>query len=52
MAAVPDEGDAEGGIAIEDEVIAEPANAGAQQAVPKVAHQQSHRLGVKPALLQ
>ena len=52
MAAVPDEGDAEGGIAVENEVVAEPADAGAQQPVPEVTQQQPQRLGVKPTLLQ
>ena len=36
----PDESIPEGGIAVEQEVIAEPANGGANQAVPEMRHEE------------
>ena len=48
----PDEDSAEGGIAIEHEVIAEPGEAGAQQAVPEVLHQQPKRAPIIARCLQ
>ena len=48
----PDEGDAESGIAVEDEVIAEPAHASSQQAVPEMLEQQIEGAAVKATGLQ